>query len=232
MKKVLLTLLVGVMTLSFTDAQIKIKKKAEKKANQVIDDFLFGKKKKKDEDNNSSTSSGPGSSDSGQSGGTIDDYTPSEVDFGALDLSQSVSFRVLIDMLPEQTQGFVRSEKPNGARYTTQGVSFSTASKNYTNGAREMTITLNDYLGAEFLASAQSAQQFEYESTDGYAKSIEVDGIPGWINIDYSDNNGTLFLYLEERFYTTVQADNTSESELKAAAADVKLSRLQSKISE
>ena len=231
MKKVLLTLFIGLLTLNFSDAQIKFKKKAEKKANQVIDDFLFGKKKKKNADDNNSTTP---SSESGSSnaGGTIDDYTPSEVDFGSLDLSKSVSFQVLINMLPETTQGFIRSEKPNGARYTTQGYSFSTASKTYSKGDRQMTITLNDYLGAEYIASAQSAQQFEYESTEGYAKSIEVDGIPGWINMDYTDNSGTLFLYMAERFYTTVQADNTSESELKGAASDVRLSRLQAKLSE
>jgi len=154
------------------------------------------------------------------------------VDFGSLDMTKSVSFRVLMDMLPERTQGFVRDGKPQGARYSTQGVSYSFASKDYRNGDREMTISLNDYLGAEYIATAQSAQQFEYESTDGYAKSIEVDGIPGWISYDYDDREGTLFLSLDQRFYATVQAENTTEEELKGAASDVKLGRLKSKISE
>ncbi|MEM6814308.1 MAG: hypothetical protein AAF600_07930 [Bacteroidota bacterium] len=226
MKKFVLILLLGVIALSNADAQIEIKKKAEKKANQVIDNFLFGKKKN-NEDNRSSTPSTEYGSDNIE--GTIDDYTPSEVDIESLDLSRRVDFRILIDMLPEQTQGFVRSEKPQGAGYTTQGASFSTASKTYSKGDREMSITLNDYLGAEYMASAHSAQQFEYESTEGYAKSIEVDGIPGWVNFDYSD---TLFLYLAARFYTTVQAENTSESELRGAVSDVKLFRLQSNLAE
>lgn len=236
MKRIAIILLLSILGTSYTNAQILIKKKAEKKANQVIDDFLFGKKKKNS--NQSSTSAGESSSEpntpigSSPNQGEEDSYTPQPVNFGSLDLSKSVSFRVLIDMLPEKTQGFVREGKPQGARYNTQGVSFSTASKNYRNGDREMTITLNDYLGAEYFASAQTAQQFEYESTEGYSKSIEVDGIPGWISYDYGNKEGTMFLYLQQRFYATIQADNTSEEELKAAASDVKLSRLEAEISE
>ncbi len=233
MKKIVFTLVIALLATSYTNAQIRIKKKAEKKADQVIDDFLFGKKKKKNQENSgneSSTSEAPAGGNSG--GGEVVDYTPQPVDFGSLDFTKSISFRVLMDMLPEQTQGFRREGKPQGARYSTQGVSYSFASKEYRNGDREMTISLNDYHGAEFIASAQSAQQFEYESTDGYAKSIEVDGIPGWISFEYGDNRGTLFLYLEQRFYATVQAENTSESELKAAASDIKLGRLKSEISE
>ncbi len=235
MRKILFTVCIALIATSYTNAQIRIKKKAEKKANQVIDDFLFGKKKKNNGSENSSSegsSTDAGSSGSSTTGGEVDSYIPEEVDFGSLDLANSVDFRVLMNMLPERTQGFSREGKPQGARYSTQGVSYSTATKSYVNGDREMNITLNDYHGAEFIASAQSAQQFEYESTDGYAKSIEVDGIPGWISYDYNDKRGTLFLYLAERFYTTVSADNTSEEELKGAAADVRLSRLKSKITE
>ena len=47
MKKLVITLRIAFVATSYTDAQIRIKKKAEKKADQMIDDFLFGKKKKK-----------------------------------------------------------------------------------------------------------------------------------------------------------------------------------------
>ena len=228
MKKLSFILIAMLVGTSYTNAQIQLKKKTEKKANQVIDDFLFGKKKKKKNQEDSSTQ--PTSPTSGTDGGEVDDYTPNEVDFSSLDLSKSVHFSVLIDLLPERTQGFSRDGKPQGSRYSTQGVSFSTGMKNYSDGEREMTITLNDYLGAEFYANAQSAQQFEYESTEGFAKSIEIDGIPGWVNIEYGDNDGTLFLYLEERFYATVNTTNTSEEELKAIASDIKLSRLKAEL--
>ena len=229
MQRISILVLAVFVLAGYSQAQIQLKKKGEKKANQVIDDFLFGKKKKK---KNTDTDTSAPSETNRDNGGEVDDYTPKEVDFSSLDLSKSVHFSVLIDMLPERTQGFSREGKPEGARYSTQGVSFSTGVKDYTNGDRQMSISLNDYLGAEYYATAQSANQFEYESTDGYAKSIEVDGVPGWVNFDYESNEGTLFLYLEERFYLTINADDTNESELKAVADDVNLKRLRSKIGE
>lgn len=228
MKKVLFALALAVLAGANCQAQIRID---EEKAVEVID-VLFGRKKKKNQNSNATV---PNYGDYGQSSGSEsqsepledeDDYTPEEVDFGSLDMTRAISFRVLINMLPERTQGFSRNRKPEGARYSTQGISYSTGMKEYKNGNREMTISLNDYLGAEYIASAQTAQQFEYESTDGYAKSVEVDGIPGWVSIDYENNEGTLFLYLQERFYATVTTTDTSESELVAIAGDIKLARL------
>lgn len=230
MKK-LSILLLALFVLSFVgQAQINLKRKGEKKANEVIDNLLFGKKKKNK--GNGGTESPSSGGDSNTGGGEMDDYTPEEVDFGSLDYTKSISFRTLINMLPERTQGFSRDGKPEGARYSTQGVSYSTGIKNYLNNGREMTITLNDYLGAEFYATALTSQQYEYESTDGYAKSITVDGMAGWVNFEYDNGEGTLFLSLSERFYMTVQAEGSNEAELKAIASDVDLTRLQSKIGE
>lgn len=231
MKKLSIILVALVGFSLATQAQLNLKKKGEKKANQVIDDFLFGKKKKKNNETSDNTSS-PQAGGSSDTDGSVNDYTPEEVDFGSLDFSKSISFRTLINMLPERTQGFSRDGKPEGARYSTQGVSYSTGMKDYLNNGREMTITLNDYLGAEFYATALTAQQYEYESTDGYAKSIEVDGLAGWINFEYDSGEGTLFLSLSQRFYMTVQAEGTNEEELRAVASDVDLGRLQSKIDE
>ncbi len=231
MKTATLVLLALTLNLYTSSAQINLKRKAEKKADQVIDDFLFGKKKKKQQANDTPSTPTTPDVSTGTSGGSEqnqnnDGYTPQDVDFNSLNLGESIHFNTLINMLPERTQGFTRQGKPEGARYTTGGSSFSTGSKTYQKGDREMTITLNDYLGAEYLASAQTAQQFEYESTDGYAKSVEIDGIPGWISYDYESKEGTLLLFKDNRFYATVQAYDTSEEELKAIAKDINLSRL------
>lgn len=229
MKQITTTLVALIVICGTSHAQLNLKKKGERKANEIIDNFLFGKKKKNKNSNEANTGGSQGSSNGGS---TVDDYIPAPVDFGSLDLTKSVSFQTLINMLPERTQGFARDGKPEGARYSTQGVSYSTAMKDYLNGSREMTITLNDYLGAEFYASAMTAQQYEYESTDGYAKSIEVDGMPGWISFENRNSEGTLFLSLSSRFYMTISAEGTSESELRAVASDVDLGRLQSRIGE
>ncbi|MFK7951721.1 MAG: hypothetical protein AB8B73_02660 [Ekhidna sp.] len=226
MKKFTL-LLFSLFAVSFvSEAQLKLKKKAEKKANQVIDDFLFGKKKKNNQESSNSNSNTNTSNSVSNSTESNDSYTPEEVNFESLNLGEAIHFNTLINMLPERTQGFSRSGKPNGARYNTQGMSYSTGSKEYLNGDREMTITLNDYLGAEYFATAQTAQQFEYESTDGFSKSVELNEMNGWMTYDNSSQQGTIMLFRSERFFATITTEKTSESELKAIANDLNLSRL------
>lgn len=225
MKKFTLLLFALTMIVFTSEGQIKLKNKAEKKANQVIDDLLFGKKKKNQESSSEDTGSRT-VSESPTSSEKTDSYTPQDVDFATLEMGKSIHFNTLINILPEMTQGFLRNGKPNGATYNTQGISYSTGSKEYKNGDREMTITLNDYLGAEYFATAQTAQQFEYESTEGYSKSVEINGMKGWISYENDSKQGTLMLFKDERFFAIIQAENTSENELTAIANDLNLSRL------
>lgn len=226
MKKHHLLLLTLVTLFGFNSyGQIKIKKKAEKKANDVIDNLLFGKKKKA-----ASSTSTPNSSTSDPSSpnGTsekMDSYTPQPVDWEGIDVGSTIHFSTLIDMLPESTQGFSRTEKPEGAMYSTAGFKYSTGIKEYENGDRRLNISLSDYLGAEYLVTAQ-AQQYEYESTDGFVKSIEVDGMRGWITMQYDDSEGSLVLTKAGRILLSITTANTSESELKSILNDIDLTKL------
>lgn len=224
MKKHHLLLITAFMLIGYTStAQIKLKKKAEKKANDVIDNLLFGKKKKKASQTSSPNSSS--TSTSGAAGGKIDSYTPKEVDWEGIDVGSTIHFSTLIDMLPESTQGFSRSEKPEGAMYSTAGFKYSTAIKQYNKDGQSLTISLSDYLGAEYLVATQT-QKYEYESTDGFVKSIEEDGMSGWISVQYEDNQGSLVLTKAGRILLSISTTNTTESELKSILNDIDLSKL------
>lgn len=206
--------------------QVQVKKKAEKKANQVLDNLLFGKKKKKSSEG-TTTPTNPGSTTSNGSDNELDNYKPSPVDWGTLDMGKVIHFNSLINMLPEQTQGFVRSEKPEGAMYSTQGFTYSTGIKTYQKDGRELTITLSDYLGAEYLVGAQT-QGYAYESTDGFMKSLEEGAFRGWVSMNYDGNEGTLMMTKGQRILVTVSTTGTSEGELKSIFRDLDLSQLPS----
>lgn len=211
-----------------TVAQLNLKRKAEKKADQVLDNLLFGKKKKKGTDTNEGTQTPSSSYPSGSSesnGDSDDDYIPKSVNWDGIDAGQTIHFTTLIDLLPEATQGFKRGEKPEGAMYSTQGFKYSTGMKEYRMNDRELTITLSDYLGSEGLINAQT-QQYEYESTDGFMKSIESDGMAGWLAMEYKSAEGTIILTKGNRFLLSINTGGTNEEELRAILSDVDLSSL------
>lgn len=208
--KYLLCLMAIVVVCFNADAQLNLKKKLEKKADQEIDKLLF-KKKKKDSEDTDATYDVPGggnvSSTGSSSSRSDDNYEPKPVDFGSLNGEELVHFTVLIDMLPEETNGYQRSEKPDGSIYKSASFNISTGSKEYLKDGKSLQLTLYDYKDAAMLYTSQAGQFYEYESTDGYTKTIEVGGYQGWVSQDYDDNNLTLFVGVKERYILTADME-------------------------
>lgn len=218
-----------VMLLSNVYGQVDWKRKAEKKADQVVDKLLFGKKKKKKqvEQDQEANQPLPNYSPSSQEEPSDEQtFQPEPVDFGSIDMGNSIPFRTLINILPESTQGYRRVGKPEGSTMKMQGVAYSMAQKSYTNDTKELEITLYDYLGAESYATAMTAGQYEYESTEGYSKSIVVDDMNGWITYDNSSKESNLMLFKDGRFWVMVSGENLDEDALTSIAKDLDLGRL------
>ncbi|MDW3192206.1 MAG: hypothetical protein R8G66_07570 [Cytophagales bacterium] len=216
------------MLLSNVYGQVDWKRKAEKKADQVVDKLLFGKKKKKNAEQNQEVNQpNPDYSTSSQEETSNEDtFQPESVDFESIDMGNSIPFRTLINILPESTQGYQREGKPEGSTMKMQGVAYSMAQKSYSNGSKDLEITLYDYLGAESYAMAMTSGQYEYESTEGYSKSIVIDSMNGWITYDNSSKESNLMLFKDGRFWVMVSGENLDENALTNIAKDVDLGRL------
>lgn len=199
--------------------------KAEEKADQVIDN-LFKKKKKKTSTGTTTTPTPSSDSQPVESTPSADEFTPEPVDYSTLNLGSSIPFRTLINMLPEETNGFIREGKPEGSTLKMQGTTYSVASKQYNNGSSELEIMLYDYLGAESYATAMSAGQFEYESTEGSSKSIDIDGMTGWVTQDFESRESNLMLFKDGRFWLAISGQDLNEETLTAIAKDIPLDKL------
>lgn len=220
-----LSLLILVITVN---GQVNLKKKAEKKADQVIDNFLFGKKKKKQTESNPGVTEPVSGTNNSfpESERSEETFTPEPVNVEAIDLGKSIPFRTLIHFLPEATQGYQRIGKPEGSTMKMQGISYSVGQKKYSSGYKELEIVLYDYLGAENYATAMTAGQYEYESTEGYSKSVMVDEMNGWVSQDYSSKESNLMLFKDGRFWLMISGMDLDQATLVRIAKDVELDRL------
>ncbi|MDH5609940.1 MAG: hypothetical protein OEY56_10700, partial [Cyclobacteriaceae bacterium] len=158
-------------------AQIDVKRKLEKKADQVLDEFLFGKKKNKD---NAPQASYPSGGDPMETYEPSDDNDPlggykrEPVNFGSLNRMNVVGFRELIHFLPNQFGPYELSAKPDGATMRMGEYTYSMGGKDYTNGEDEngdLQAVIYDYLQTGNLLAAY-VNQYEYETTDGIMKSV------------------------------------------------------------
>ena len=209
-------------------AQLNLKKKFERKADEVVDDLLFGKKKK--DKNSGSTSSAPSGEASETYKSENEDapnggYVRKPVDYGRMNTGETVHFRDLIDFLPDDVGSFSLDDKPDGASMRFGEASYSYAAKQYSNGDEEMSITIYDYLftGAMFGAYANA---YEYETTEGIMKSVEVEGFPGWFSTTYESGEAQLMLVINNRFMLNINRRGASESELRGYAGDLELNKL------
>lgn len=227
MKKILILSLLA-FVLYPASAQLNLKKKFERKADEVVDDLLFGKKKK--DKNSGSTSSAPSGEASETYKSENEDapfggYVRKPVDYGRMNTGETVHFRDLIDFLPDYVGSYSLADKPDGASMRFGEASYSYASKQYSNGDEEMSIMIYDYLftGAMFGAYANA---YEYETTEGIMKSVEVAGYPGWYSTTYESGEAQLMLVINNRFMLNINRRGASESELSGYAGDLELNKL------
>ncbi|MBV6645003.1 MAG: hypothetical protein KI790_06120 [Cyclobacteriaceae bacterium] len=227
--KNLIAVIAAICICHLSTGQIRLKQKGEKKANEVLDNLLFGKKKKKNTNTSSTTSdfspSEPSNYDDSADEGL--DYERKPVDFGSLNAEELVHFSVLMDFLPDETNGFKLNRKPDGSMMRTGNFQISTAEKNYLDGkSRDLSIAIYDYKEAATIYSAQASQQYEYESTEGHTKTVDIKEYQAWVSQEYDIDKGTLFLSVNDRFIIMVEGARTTDEELISIAGELDIDQL------
>ncbi|MEO9474930.1 MAG: hypothetical protein ABJG41_05335 [Cyclobacteriaceae bacterium] len=198
-----------------TNAQINLREKLNKKAEQEIDKILFGKKaNKQSSKSDTSAETVSGSNEAIDVSDPLEGYERKPVDYGSLSHLEVVSFRDLINFLPDSFGSYSISEKPEGGTMRYGEFQYSNGEKLYSNGKTELKASAFDYLQTGTFLAAY-ANQYEYESTDGIVKSIEVKGQPGWYNADYDSGETSVAMVVNGRFLIMISGDNQDESTLK-----------------
>ncbi len=224
--KATIVLLCAIVFTNASHAQINLKGKFEKKADQAIDDFLFGKKKDEPSTTNDTQASNEYSaSNSSNESGSLGNYSRESVNYGSLSASQVVNFRDLINFLPDQFGGYSLYEKPEGATTRYGEFTYSTGAKNYKDGNKELSASIFDYLKVGALLSGY-VNQYEYESSEGIMKSIEVKGQPGWFTANYESGETSMTLIANDRFLIVVAGEGLDESTLRGYFSTMDIERL------
>jgi hypothetical protein len=131
-----------------------------------------------------------------------------------------VSFRDLQAVMPE-VSGWER-QNPTGERMT-QPFSFSQASVTFRKGESEieqkiMDSGFNQLLFTPF-AMFMSAG-YEKETQDGYERSVNIAGNPGWERWDKSTRNGELNVVVNKRFLVQVEGRDIDDVQALHAVLD------------
>lgn len=127
---------------------------------------------------------------------------------------EPVSFQELQAALPEMS-GWDRGA-PMGERMTAP-VAFSEAETNYTSGEANVTVKIVDSAFSQMLIAPWAmflTAGYERQSGDGYEKSVNIAGNPGFERWNTEGKNGELNLVVAKRFLVTVEGDNINDTKV------------------
>lgn len=237
MKNVLFALIIFLLGSLKTNAQFNLKEKLNRKADNVAEDFLFGKKKKNKKKNSTSDES-PANEESYEyesydnssdnNTGTeesLDDYEDQPVEWSSVKVDDVVHFSVLLALIPNNSRGFKLSEKPDGATVNFGGSSYSSGVKELKNGDQRVTMSLFDYKDVSSLY-ASSTQGFSYDTTEGKAESIKLEGYDGYYSEDYSSKEVSVMVFVKDRYICSVSGRGVSKDILMNMTGDIQLNKL------
>jgi hypothetical protein len=125
-----------------------------------------------------------------------------------------VSFQALQTALPD-ISGWERST-PTGERMTAP-VAFSEAETHYTRGDANVTVKIVDSAFSQLLVAPWAmflTAGYERESSEGYEKSVNVGGNPGFERWNRDSRTGELNLVVAKRYLVTVEGDNLSDTQV------------------
>jgi HPt (histidine-containing phosphotransfer) domain-containing protein len=155
----------------------------------------------------------------GALGGTTPDGKPVE----------PVRFQDLQTALPD-VAGWQRGE-PTGERMTSP-VPFSQVEADYTMGDANISVKVVDSGFSQMLIAPWAmflAAGYERESSEGYEKSVTVDGNPGFERYNKANRDGELNIVFAKRFLVTIEGDNIADTKvLHDFAAKLDASKLES----
>jgi hypothetical protein len=125
-----------------------------------------------------------------------------------------VSFQELQTALPE-VSGWTR-DTPRGERMTSP-VSFSQSEVSYTQGEANVDVKIVDSAFSQILVAPWAmflTQGYERESSEGYEKSVNVSGNPGFEKWNSSSKSGELNLVVAKRFLVTIEGNNIVDTKV------------------
>lgn len=128
--------------------------------------------------------------------------------------TEAVHFSTLIEFLPDAPSGW-DGEEPFGMMYTIQDGTWSMATESYTkSGAEDTTADVGVMDSAFYQVGWWAAWQgfYTYESTEGYAKTVTVDGYPAWEVYGKETNDYGLYVGINDRFMVFINTNSDKDT--------------------
>ena len=142
----------------------------------------------------------------------------------------AVDYQKLLPILPDAPQGWI-ADKPDGSTEDVGGFRITNVHRDYRKGegnkAPSAAISILDSVAnPDYVSATTAAWNNNTETSEGYSKSVTIDGNPGFEAFENEGKHATLWVMVANRYFLQIELQNQDPKELQEWIKRVDLKKL------
>jgi len=143
---------------------------------------------------------------------------------------EAVDYQKLLPILPEPPSGW-SADKPEGSTEDVGGFKITNVHRDYRKGEGEKAPSaaisvLDSVANPDYVSATTEAWKSNSDSSEGYAKSVSVDGNPGFETFEKDTKHAALWVMVAGRYFVQVELQNQEPNELQDWIKRIDLKKL------
>src|SRR5438874_10919158 len=143
---------------------------------------------------------------------------------------EAVDYQKLLPILPEPPSGW-NADKPEGSTEDVGGFKITNVHRDYRKGEGDKAPTaaisiLDSVANPDYVSATTAAWNNNTESSEGYGKSVTVDGNSGFEAFEKDSKHATLWVMVANRYFVQIELQNQEPKELQEWIKRVDLKKL------
>ena len=141
-----------------------------------------------------------------------------------------IDYQKLLPILPDPREGWT-ADKAEGSTEDVGGFRITNVHRDYHKGEGEKAPSaaisiLDSVANPDYVTATTAAWNTNSETNEGYAKSVTIDGNPGFETYEKDTKHAALWVMIANRYFLQIELQNQEPSELQEWAKRVDLKKL------
>lgn len=142
----------------------------------------------------------------------------------------AVDYQKLLPVLPDPPPGWT-ADKPDGSTEDVGGFKITNVHRDYYKGKGEKAPSaaisvLDSVANPDYVSATTEAWKTNSDSSEGYAKSVSIDGNPGFETFEKETKHAALWVMIANRYFVQIELQNQEPNELQGWIKRIDLKKL------
>jgi hypothetical protein len=143
---------------------------------------------------------------------------------------EAVNYQKLLPILPEPPTSWT-ADKPEGSTEDVGGFKITNVHRDYRKGEGEKAPSaaisiLDSVANPDYVSATTEAWKSSSDTSEGYAKSVTIDGNPGFETFEKDTRHATLWVMIADRYFVQIELQNEEPAELQRWIKRIDLKKL------